>query len=120
MKRSLAILLFITALSIGAYSQTTATGHAFWSGTVDDRAQLIVDASGILVKTVSGKENPQGSYSFSTYFPSSEMKVSVLTKEGRSPATVIQQPTAENGYTAIVEIYDAKGGDDQYFLDIYW
>jgi hypothetical protein len=119
MKRSLAILLFITALSIGAFSQT-ATGHVFWSGTVDDRAQLIVNAEGVFVKTISGKENPQGNYSFSTYFPSSETKVNVLTKDGRSPATVVQQPTAANGYTAIIEIYDSKGGDDDYLLDIYW
>ncbi len=119
MKRSLAILLFITGLSISAYSQR-ANGHVFWSGTVDDRAQLVVNAEGVSVKTISGKENPQGNYSFSTYFPKTETKVGVLTKEGRSSATVIQQPTAANGYTAIIEIYDSKGGDDDYLLDIYW
>lgn len=119
MKRSLAILLFITGLSIAAYSQT-ATGHVFWSGTVDDRAQLVVNAEGVFVKTVSGKENPPGNYSFSTYFPKTAAKVGVLTKEGRSQATMVQQPTAENGYTAIVEIYDSKGGSDFYLLDIYW
>ncbi len=119
MKRSLAIMLFITALSIAAYSQT-ATGHVFWFGTIDDKAQLVVTASGIETKTVSGKENAQGTFSFSTYFPSSNATVNVATREGRSSATVIQQPSSENNYTAIIEINDSKGGNDEYLLDIYW
>ncbi len=119
MKRSLAIMLFIIALSIAAYSQS-ASGHVFWFGSVDDKAQLVVKASGVEVKTVSGKEMGQGNYSFSSYFPTSDATINVATKEGRSSATVIQQPSSENGYTAIIEINDTKGGDDEYLVDIYW
>lgn len=119
MKRLLATTLFITALSIAAYSQT-ATGHVFWFGTIDDKAQLVVNASGVEVKTISGKENAQGSFSFSTYFPTANATINVATKEGRSSATVIQQPSADNGYKAIIEISDTKGGADEYLVDIYW
>jgi len=112
-------MLFITALSIAAYSQTSP-GHLFWFGTIDDKAQLIVNASGVQVKTISGKENGQGSYSFSAYFPTSGATVNVATKQGRSSATMIQQPSSENNYTAIIEINDSKGGDDEYLIDIYW
>jgi hypothetical protein len=33
---------------------------------------------------------------------------------------VVQQPSAENDFTAIVEITDEKGGSDDYLLDITW
>jgi len=46
--------------------------------------------------------------------------VDVNRKKGRGKVRVIQQPSTDNDFTAIVEIYDNGGGAREYQLEIFW
>ena len=44
----------------------------------------------------------------------------VVTTMGRGNVSVIQQPTAINGYDAVIQIVDNDGGADNYRVTAYW
>jgi hypothetical protein len=49
-----------------------------------------------------------------------DVQLSATLSEGRGTVTVIQQPTAANGYTAVVEIRDPQRGYGFYDLNLNW
>lgn len=121
MKASILLAFFALCLFAGTSSaQTSANGKVFWRGTIDDKVHLVVTGRTVEARPIAGKPSTDGRYSFTAPLPQRAVNVSVNTKEGRSRATVIQQPAAENNFTAIIEVYDDRGGDDDYLLDIYW
>lgn len=88
---------------------------------VDDKVHLVIKGTTLEQKAVSGQEKPPGTFSFTAPLPDQPVIVGVTRIEGRSKKiTVIQQPNAENGFTAIVEIYDNSGGAKEYRLEIFW
>ena len=121
MKRILPALPFLLVLlAVDAYAQD-ATGKVFWRGMVDDKVQLVIRADKLEQRNVSGQPHPDGNYSFTAPLPAQAVTVSVPRTEGRSKKiTVVQQPTAENDFTAIVEVHDEGGGSREYFLEIAW
>lgn len=44
----------------------------------------------------------------------------VRQAQGRGRVTVIQQPTARNGNTAVIEIRDPRSGYGYYDFDVVW
>jgi hypothetical protein len=52
--------------------------------------------------------------------PQQDGELRIATNRGRGRVTVIQQPNASNGYTAVVDIADPQGGADTYSLTGYW
>lgn len=115
-----AICLALFAIS-SADAQTAATsGKVFWKGEVDNKVHLVIRGTTLEQRTVEGDEKVPGNYSFTTPLPDQAVKVDVTRREGRNKVTVIQQPSAENDYTAIVEIHDESGGSREYLLEIFW
>ena len=121
MKRILPALPFLLILlAADTYAQETA-GKVFWRGMVDDKVQLVIRGDKLEQRSVSGQPQPDGNYSFTTPLPAQAVTVSIPRVEGRSKkVTVVQQPAAENNFTAIVEIHDEGGGARDYFLEIAW
>ena len=121
MKRTLLALPFLLVfLAIDAYAQNSA-GKVFWRGSVDDKVQLVIRGDKLEQRIVSGQPQPDGTFSFTADLPAQAVTVSVPRIEGRSKKiTVVQQPTAENDFTAIVEVHDEGGGAREYFLEIAW
>lgn len=95
-------------------------GRLYWIGMVDDEVHLIIHGNTVLVKTISGTENIDWVYSFTSPFPEESVQVFVDKKDGRGNAKVIQLPTADNDWTAIIQILDKNGGARDYDLEIYW
>lgn len=112
--------LILVLLASAFAAPATTPGRVFWKGMVDDRVQLVIQHDKIETRTPSGKVFPDGVYSFTTPLPESAVTVSVTKVKGRGSAQVVQQPTAENDFTAIVEIKDEKGGAKEYQLEISW
>lgn len=107
-------------LNVAAQSEGAA-GKVFWRGMVDDKIQLVIRGTGLEQKTVSGQAQPAGLYSFTAPLPDQPSTVGVVIREGRSKkVSVIQQPTAENEFTAIVELHDDGGGTRDYLIEIFW
>ena len=96
------------------------TGRAFWRGMVDAKVHLIIQDFSLTVNTLEGTAYPDGVSSFTASLPRRNVSVGVNKTKGRGTAVVIQQPTRENDFTAIIEIVDDKGGAKEYQLEIFW
>ena len=116
-----ALLLALFAVSSVTAQTEATTGKVFWKGVVDNKVQLIIRDVTLEQRTVEGGEKPPGNYSFTAPLPQQGVTVDVNRREGRSKKiSVIQQPSAANNFTAIVEIFDDDGGADDYLLEIFW
>lgn len=123
MKKALLTLPFLMVffVSAGSAQDSEPLGKVFWRGMVDDRVQLVIKGDKIEHKTVAGKTNPDGVYSFTAPLPQQAVSVTVIRQKGRSKQIkAIQQPSQDNDFTAIVEIYDNDGGAKEYQLEISW
>lgn len=124
MKKASIALSLLLALFFAVESSAQApdtSGKLFWRGNVDDKLHLVIRGSSVEHRTVSGQAQPDGLFSFTSPLPQQAVTVSVARFEGRSKkVTVVQQPKAENQFTAIVEIVDEGGGARDYFLEIAW
>lgn len=119
--RQFAFPIIIFLLTSAAYAQTDdVKGRVFWRGDVDDRVHLVIRNESLEMRIISGETRPDGNYSFTAALPGESVSVEVNKKEGRGDVKVIQQPTAENAFTAIVEIYDKRAGSKVYQLEILW
>lgn len=124
--RSLLLLIFTIVLVVGSQAVDTAaqtdngSGRVYWRGQVDDKLQITIQGLTVETKTISGRAMAEGNFSFTAKLPESDKTVSITKIEGRGKATVIQQPTAENDYTAIIEVHDDRGGASDYLLNIWW
>jgi hypothetical protein len=96
-------------------------GRVFWRGQVDAEVQLVVRDLEFKVNTISGQTYPPGTHSFTSRLArDNRLTVGVKKEEGRGRVRVIQQPSVENNYTTIVQIYDGDGGADEYLLEVFW
>ena len=120
MKHVLFAALVTSLLLVSARSQAQIAGRVFWKAMVDAKIRLSIKGDKIETKTLAGKEYPEGIYSFTTPLPDSPVTVGLNKTEGRGKAAVVQQPTQDNNFTAIVEVTDEKGGAREYQLEIYW
>jgi hypothetical protein len=97
------------------------SGTVAWSGTVDGVDEVIISGSSASVRHVIGAPPREVKASFSAPIPRSPVSVALISSNGRGVISVVQQPSAENGYTAIVRIDDsAKGGDKRYEFTLRW
>lgn len=99
----------------------TATGSADWSGRVDDRANILIRGNTLYTENVSGNGGIQtSSQNLNGVLPRRAANVTARRAGGRGDVRVVQQPSRENNFTAIVQIFDQKSGSDNYRVDISW
>lgn len=101
------------------YEEPT-NGSLQWRGQVDDRVQLVVRGRQIQERTLSGARMAEGRAAFTSGLPTEPVRVSVRNLTGRGDVRVVQQPTRQNGYTAIVEIYDPTRGAQEHRVQLIW
>lgn len=97
-----------------------ANGSASWSGRVDDRANIIITGNQIYAENVSGNGVQTTNQNMSGMLPRRTANITARRASGRGDVRVIQQPSRENNFTAIVQIFDQKSGADNYRVDINW
>lgn len=98
----------------------TATGNATWSGRVDDRGNIVIRGNTIYAENVSGNGVRTINQNMNGVLPRRAANITARRASGRGSVTVIQQPSRENNFTAIVQVHDPKGGADNYRVDISW
>jgi hypothetical protein len=96
------------------------TGNMEWRGFVDNRVQLVIRGRSVQERTFGGTTTDDGRAVFSSALPAEPVQVSVRRLAGRGEVRVIQQPSAQNRYTAIVEIYDPTRGAQEHRLQVTW
>lgn len=95
-------------------------GRLEWRGWVDDRVHLVIRGASVEVRTISGTARPERGARFTSPLPNGAVSLEVAKTAGRGTVRVLQEPSRLNDFTAVIEIYDAPGGDDEYRLEVVW
>lgn len=96
-------------------------GTIAWSGMVDGVAEIVISGGSASIRNVSGEMPREVKSSFSAPVPRAPVQVNLVTSTGRGAISLAQQPSASNGYTAIVRVDDsAKGGFQRYEFTLRW
>lgn len=104
----------------GGNNNSQASGRAFWRGTVDSEVNLIIQNRSIETRTISGAPYSNEVFSFTSSLPTRNVTVEAIKKTGRGQVRVIEQPSRDNDYTAVIQILDDGGGAREYQLEIVW
>jgi len=104
------------------YGNNESYGSLEWRGYVDNRVQLVIRGRSVQERTLSGQRYNQGRAIFasSAGMPQEPVRVSVRDLTGRADVRVIQQPTRQNMYTTIVEIFDTARGAQEHRVQVTW
>ena len=96
-------------------------GGAFrWEGRVDIGAEIRVHGGEYEVSDVGGQGTQEYRSRFTSDLPEAEVPISLRQLDGRGRIELIQTPSAENAYTAVVRIEDSDSGDDTYSFELSW
>jgi hypothetical protein len=104
----------------GSPNERPIVGRVSWRGMVDDRVQLVIRGKTVETRVMSGNALSDGVANFTTPLPTVAVEVDVNKLGGRGTVRVLQHPARANEFTAVIEIYDAPSGAQEYRLDIVW
>jgi hypothetical protein len=112
--------LLSAATGIAALAAVPAyAGEMHWSGDVDDTATIRVSGRDVRVDgNLKGVRNSRADWRGS--LPRGGTRVYVRDADGRGRIRVLQQPSRENGYTAVVGIRDSDAGRGHYDFTLQW
>ena len=97
-----------------------ASGRLHWRGTVDDNVQLVIRDGYVDVRTIGGTEYNDANYNFTSPLPRRRLTVRANKLNGRGTIRILQQPSRENDFTAVIEIKDSSGGARMYEIEVLW
>lgn len=95
-------------------------GTVFWSGKVDQTADIKIIGKDVKSIDVDGTGLINVSTNVNGFLARRIVNVNVQKIRGRGAVSVIQQPTWENDFTAIVRISDTEKGASDYQIEINW
>jgi hypothetical protein len=92
-----------------------------WSGDVDDALEIRIQGDRVDYRTLSGRSvrNVRADLSRGG-LPRRDVQVVVTDNYGRGSVSVVQQPSAYNGYTAVIRVNDPRSGYGDYRFDVSW
>jgi hypothetical protein len=96
------------------------SGRLRWRGKVDGETQLLVRRSEVEPRALSGLPASAATFNFTSPLPRRPVDVRLEKKHGRGDIEIVQQPSRNNDFTAVVEIRDKKGGSDDYEFELIW
>jgi hypothetical protein len=96
------------------------TGRVRWRGTVDAEVNLVIRDNNVEVRTLGGSVYGEGTYNFTSPLPRRRVNVNATRIRGRGNVAVLQQPSRDNNFTAVVQILDPSGGAREYEIDVNW
>ena len=109
--------LLVVVAPIALHAQERALGT--FRGRVDKEVRITMRGGDVSSSTLSGTDL-RSRYRVASALPQQEGTVRVALENGRGDVSVLQQPTAANGYTAIIRVYDRSSGADVYRFTPYW
>ncbi len=96
------------------------SGNVRWSGRVDADVYVYIQDNFARTQVMAGAPTYGEQFTFSTPLPRRDLTVSVERLRGRGRVEVIQQPSRNNNYTAIVRIQDRDSGSGDYEFQLNW
>lgn len=120
MNRSLSLFSLALPLLLGAAKLPAQNRQLFtWRGHVDREVQITMRGRDVWTSGVDGNDRISR-VRVASALPQTEGYVRVESNDRRGDVSVIQQPSARNGYTAVVRVRDRARGADNYRLVAYW
>lgn len=105
----------------GEYGGRGARGGLAWRGGVDDVVDIRIQGTRVDYVTRSGAGTRDvRARVLGAGLPDRELTVRVAPREGRGNVWVVQQPTARNGYTAVLRVEDRQRGYGRYDFEAVW
>ncbi len=91
-----------------------------WSGDVDSEVEIRWGANGVTQRNLGGNSlrNVRSSQSGGGVIQGGTVAVS--QRSGRGTIQIVQQPTATNGWTAVLRVHDPQPGYGHYDFDVIW
>lgn len=100
---------------------TDGDGGVFhWEGRVDIGARIEIHGDRHTVIDQGGRGVFERRARFESPLPNSEVPVSLRKRDGRGDVELVQSPSEDNDFTAIVMIEDDKSGSDDYEFELSW
>ena len=96
------------------------SGSMNWRGRVDDDVRIKIRGGSADVETIGGTPYYDAVTNFTNSLPPRRVTVTLVKRRGRGDVFLEQQPSRENGYTAVVRIRDSRGGASDYEFDLSW
>ena len=95
-------------------------GSMTWRGRVDDYVELRIQGNRVRSVERGGAPTYNEHASFSNPLPRADVRVEVKKRDGRGRVSLLEQPSRNNNYTAVIRIDDNKGGADDYEIEMQW
>lgn len=111
-----ALLAFAAAPAASAQERALFT----WNGRVDNDVHVVVHSGAISSEIVSGGQTNTPHIRLVNALPRVDGMLRIQQLAGRGTVTVLQQPSASNGYTAIIDVKDGDSGPDIYRFAAYF
>ena len=87
---------------------------------MDDEVILTVRGSRVGARVVDGERVRDEDYRFDSPLPRRETNLQLRKIRGRGSVDLIQEPSRENDYTAMIRIRDNRSGSDSYDIEVSW
>ena len=88
---------------------------------MDHVQEVFIQGSSIVHKHLSNEPGRNAGTEYTQAIPQKPLQsFKVHKKKGRGKFVVLERPAEKNGYRARIRIYDFKGGEGQYHLQITW
>jgi redox-regulated HSP33 family molecular chaperone len=117
LRRLCAPLVMAVLMPLAAHGQETVLGT--WNGRVDKQVQLTIRGNNVSSNTLSGQQL-NGRFRLASSLPREDGTVRLAVTHGRGDVSVVQQPSAQNGYTTIIRLTDRSSGADAYRVTAYF
>lgn len=101
--------------------QISGTGHFQWQGTVDGSDNIRLRGSHVNMTHLTAGQVQQATYQLSAALPLRPVQVNFRKVRGRGQIRLLEQPTASNNYTAVVQVNDQDAsGRSWYEFTLDW
>jgi hypothetical protein len=91
-----------------------------WNGSVDREVQIVMRGNRVWTNNVGWTEAGHYNARAMTSLPRQDGQVFVQVVDGRGNVDVIEQPSAQNGYSTTIRIRDPRSGSDRYRVVAYY
>ena len=106
------------ALDFDPYANQGRFDLRLW---VDHVQEVFIQGATVVHKHLSNQPGRNAGTEYTQGIPQKPLQsFEVKKRKGRGKFVVLAKPTEENGYSARIRIYDFKGGEGQYHLQITW
>ena len=104
----------------GNVEEPYSSGSVRWRGRVDQTVNISVAGTSVVADDISGTGLSGADFTINGYLANRPGSVNVRKVRGRGTVKVLEQPSWNNGFNAIIQIFDPNGGADNYEIEITW